>query len=63
MSPLYKDRWAKNEAWRRHPVFAKSAMFARALPGFGTAVVAFTVYVIADNYWLSENKKTVDHHH
>ncbi|KAH9929607.1 NADH dehydrogenase 1 beta subcomplex subunit 3 [Epithele typhae] len=46
---LFRDPWAKRDAWRKHPVFARRAMFFRALPGFGTAVVAFTAYVIADN--------------
>ena len=46
---LFRDPWAKREAWRSHPVFSRRQMFARAFPGFGVAVVAFTAYVIADN--------------
>ncbi|KAH8828012.1 NADH dehydrogenase 1 beta subcomplex subunit 3 [Flagelloscypha sp. PMI_526] len=61
--PVVRDRWARNEAWRKHPVFQKRAMFANILPGFGTAVVVFTAYVIADNFWLSANKKDDHGHH
>ena len=46
---LFRDPWAKREAWRSHPVFSRRQMFARAFPGFGVALVAFTAYVIADN--------------
>ncbi|EJF57660.1 NADH-ubiquinone oxidoreductase B12 subunit family-domain-containing protein [Dichomitus squalens] len=46
---LYRDPWGKREAWRKHPVFSRRQMFARAFPGFGVALVAFTAYVIADN--------------
>ena len=54
--PLFRDPWAKREAWRKHPVFSNRAMFSSLLPGFGTAVVAFTVYVIVDNVYLSKRK-------
>ena len=46
---LFRDPWAKREAWRNHPVFSRRAMFSKAFPGFGVALVAFTAYVIADN--------------
>jgi len=59
--PLFRDPWAKREAWRKHPVFANRTMFRGLLPGFGTAVVAFTAYVVLDNVYLSANKK--DSHH
>ncbi|KZV62588.1 hypothetical protein PENSPDRAFT_591208 [Peniophora sp. CONT] len=54
---LYSDPWAKRNAWRRHPVFAKRTMFANLFPGFGIAVVAFTTYVLADNLIFSQSKK------
>jgi NADH dehydrogenase (ubiquinone) 1 beta subcomplex subunit 3 len=50
--PLFRDPWAKREAWRKHPVFSNRAMFSGFLPGFGIAVVAFTAYVVADNFYL-----------
>jgi NADH dehydrogenase (ubiquinone) 1 beta subcomplex subunit 3 len=49
--PLFRDPWAKAEAWRRHPVFSSRAMFRNLFPGFGIAVVAFTGYVMFDNMY------------
>ncbi|KAH9948949.1 NADH-ubiquinone oxidoreductase B12 subunit family-domain-containing protein [Amylocystis lapponica] len=49
---LFRDPWAKREAWRKHPMFARRAMFSKMFPGFGVAVVAFTTYVIVDNVFL-----------
>ena len=53
---LYSDPWAKRNAWRRHPLFAKRQMFASLFPGFGIALVAFTTYVVADNLVFSQSK-------
>ena len=58
--PLFRDPWAKREAWRKHPVFQHSAMLKRMFPGFGIAVVAFTTYVVADNLLFS--KTSTEHH-
>ena len=58
--PLFRDPWAKREAWRKHPIFQRSAMLRKMFPGFGIAVVAFTAYVVADNYILQPNKE--QHH-
>ncbi|KAF9268913.1 hypothetical protein L218DRAFT_852565 [Marasmius fiardii PR-910] len=60
--PLYRDPWAKREAWRKHPVFGKTAMLRSMFPGFGIAVVTFTAYVIADNVYLSAKKSEQAHH-
>ncbi|KAF4563330.1 hypothetical protein EYR36_003772 [Pleurotus pulmonarius] len=54
--PLFRDPWAKREAWRKHPVFSNRAMFANLFPGFGIAVVAFTAYVVADNVYAKSRK-------
>ncbi|KAI0029985.1 NADH-ubiquinone oxidoreductase B12 subunit family-domain-containing protein [Vararia minispora EC-137] len=54
---LYRDPWAKYNAWRKHPVFARRAMFSAMFPGFGIAAVAFTTYVIADNLIFSTTKE------
>ena len=48
---LFRDPWAKREAWRRHPVFSNAAMIKNAFPGFGIAVVAFAAYVFVDNMY------------
>ena len=59
---LYRDPWAKREAWRKHPIFSNKAMFRNLFPGFGIAVVAFTAYVVAENVYLKSKGKS-DHHH
>ncbi len=61
--PLYRDPWAKREAWRRHPVFSKVSMFKNVFPGFGIAVVAFTAYVIADNVYQKGKPEHGAKHH
>ncbi|KAJ7132761.1 NADH dehydrogenase 1 beta subcomplex subunit 3 [Mycena crocata] len=58
----FRDPWAKREAWRRHPVFANRAMFANLFPGLGTAIVAFSAYVLVDNLYLSKRKPEESHH-
>ena len=50
--PMFRDPWAKREAWRKHPIFNQRAMLSKMFPGFGVAVVAFTTYVIIDNMFL-----------
>lgn len=60
--PLFRDPWAKNEAWRKSPVFSKRVMFRSMFPGFGIAVVAFTAYVVVDNVVLSAKKPDLHHH-
>ncbi|SPO37990.1 uncharacterized protein PSFLO_03467 [Pseudozyma flocculosa] len=48
MSQLYRDPWAKREAWRKHPVFSHRFMFRNLFPGFGLGLGAFLVYWAAD---------------
>lgn len=60
--PLFRDPWAKSEAWRKHPVFSNRAMFRNLFPGFGIAVVAFSAYVVVDNLYLSASKSDPKHH-
>jgi len=61
--PLYRDPWAKREAWRKHPVFKQSAMFRSMFPGFGIAAVAFTAYVVADNIYQKAKPEEHPAHH
>ncbi|KAH6914045.1 NADH dehydrogenase 1 beta subcomplex subunit 3 [Coprinopsis sp. MPI-PUGE-AT-0042] len=61
--PLFRDPWAKREAWRKSPVFSNRVMFRNLFPGFGIAVVAFTAYVAVDNFILSAHPKDSSHHH
>ena len=59
--PLFRDPWAKRDAWRKHPVFSQRAMFRNMFPGFGIAVVAFSVYVVVDNVYGKVNKTEAHH--
>jgi NADH dehydrogenase (ubiquinone) 1 beta subcomplex subunit 3 len=61
--PLFRDPWAKREAWRQSPLFSKTTVLGNMFPGFGIAVVAFTAYVIADNVYQKSSKKPDDSHH
>ncbi|ORY58001.1 NADH dehydrogenase 1 beta subcomplex subunit 3 [Leucosporidium creatinivorum] len=60
--PLYRDPWAKREAWRKSAIFTNKAMFRNLFPGFGIAVVAFSAYVAYDNT-VSSAKATASEHH
>ncbi|KDR75862.1 hypothetical protein GALMADRAFT_68810 [Galerina marginata CBS 339.88] len=60
--PLFRDPWAKGEAWRKSPIFTNRIMLRNLFPGFGIAVVAFTAYVVADNIYFGA-QKTDSHHH
>jgi len=46
--PLYRDPWARREAWRKSPIFSTRTQMRKLFPGFGIAVVAFGVYLIAE---------------
>ncbi|EJD03355.1 uncharacterized protein FOMMEDRAFT_85235 [Fomitiporia mediterranea MF3/22] len=61
--PLYRDPWAKREAWRNHPIFSRTTVFRNIFPGFGIAVVAFTGYVIYDNINVKTKAKEANGHH
>ncbi|PWN48558.1 hypothetical protein IE53DRAFT_389233 [Violaceomyces palustris] len=44
MSQLYRDPWAKREAWRKHPIFSYRYMVRNMFPGFGIGLGAFLAY-------------------
>lgn len=50
---LYRDPWAKREAWRKHPMFSGRSYFRQMFPGFGIAAVTFGLYVAWDEWRLS----------
>ncbi|KAF8906504.1 NADH dehydrogenase 1 beta subcomplex subunit 3 [Gymnopilus junonius] len=60
--PLFRDPWAKREAWRKSSIFTNRVMIRNLFPGFGIAVVAFTAYVVADNMFFSSQKHETHHH-
>ncbi|KAK1780968.1 hypothetical protein QBC45DRAFT_449708 [Copromyces sp. CBS 386.78] len=52
------DPWKENESWRTTGEFSRSERFRGALPGFGTASVAFAIYCIYEHLFLKD-----EHHH
>ncbi|KAI9605017.1 hypothetical protein H4Q26_002988 [Puccinia striiformis f. sp. tritici PST-130] len=56
--PIYRDPWAKREAWRKHPVFDRRTQIRNMFPGFGIALIAFSGYVAWDNL-SSPNSSTI----
>ncbi|GLB37453.1 putative NADH-ubiquinone oxidoreductase B12 subunit family protein [Lyophyllum shimeji] len=59
--PLFRDPWAKREAWRKHPVFSNRAMFRNLFPGFGIGVIISVG--IADNQYTPEWSTLYSHAH
>ncbi|GAA97410.1 uncharacterized protein L969DRAFT_49402 [Mixia osmundae IAM 14324] len=57
--PLYRDPWARRNAWRTHPVFSNRQMFKNLFPGFGIAVVAFAAFVGIDNLIHPSNMEAI----
>ena len=40
MTDLYRDPWAKREAWRKHPIFSMRYYVRHMFPGLGLGAVA-----------------------
>ncbi|KAK4218010.1 NADH-ubiquinone oxidoreductase B12 subunit family domain containing protein [Rhypophila sp. PSN 637] len=55
--PRY-DPWERSEAWRYTGPNSRRNRFKNALPGFGTATVAFAIYCAYEHFFLKD-----DHHH
>ncbi|KAI5278771.1 hypothetical protein KEM52_004587 [Ascosphaera acerosa] len=49
-----RDPWARAETWRYTGPFSRFNRWRRALPGFGTAVVAFAGYCAYEAVFLKE---------
>lgn len=60
--PLYRDPWAKREAWRKSPVFTTRSYMRHLFPGFGIGLAAFIAYVIVDETVLKHRAQN-DHGH
>ncbi|CAP68799.1 uncharacterized protein PODANS_7_7670 [Podospora anserina S mat+] len=54
--PRY-DPWERNEAWRYTGRFSRFNRYRNALPGFGTAVVAFTAYCVYEQLFLKKDER------
>ena len=48
MSNMYRDPWARAEAWRKHPIFSNRFLFRSFMPGFTLGAAAFTIYYAVD---------------
>ncbi|KZV86579.1 hypothetical protein EXIGLDRAFT_621717 [Exidia glandulosa HHB12029] len=59
--PLYRDPWAKREAWRKSPIFTTRSYLRHLFPGFGIGLAAFVVYVVVDETVLK--KRAQNGHH
>ena len=57
MSELFHDRWAKREAWRKHPIFSMRYYVTHMFPGLTLGVTAFVAYCA----WEKFGKKPVAH--
>ncbi|KAI9032702.1 NADH-ubiquinone oxidoreductase B12 subunit family-domain-containing protein [Phycomyces blakesleeanus] len=55
-TPVYHDPWAKREAWRKHPIFSKTAGLRTLFPGLGIATVAFAAYCGYEAVFLKDKK-------
>ncbi|WFD39517.1 uncharacterized protein MJAP1_002495 [Malassezia japonica] len=45
MPELYRDPWAKREAWRKHPLFSMRYYARNMFPGLGLGATAFAIYL------------------
>jgi len=60
--PLYRDPWAKREAWRKSPIFSNRAYLRNLFPGFGIGLGAFIAYVIVDETILKRRAASQPSH-
>ena len=60
--PLYRDPWAKREAWRKSSLFTTRSYLKHLFPGFGIGLAAFVAYVIVDETVLKKRAASNDHH-
>ncbi|KAG2134347.1 NADH dehydrogenase 1 beta subcomplex subunit 3 [Suillus cothurnatus] len=49
--PLFRDPWAKREAWRKHLVFTNRTVSSSMFPRLGIVLIAFIVYVAVYNFY------------
>ena len=59
---LYRDPWAKREAWRKAPIFSTRSYMRNLFPGFGIGLAAFVAYVIVDETILKSRQPAAGHH-
>ncbi|KAG6290879.1 hypothetical protein E4U09_004203 [Claviceps aff. purpurea] len=59
--PRY-DPWEKAEEWRYTAHFTRWNRFKNALPGLGTATVAFTGYCLYEHFFMEDEHHGEAHH-
>ena len=75
---VFKDPWAKREAWRSHPFFSRRNRVMAMFPGLGIGSAAFIVYLAYDHWyqtsgpgkeenekwakWMEERNQRLHHH-
>lgn len=59
MSDLFRDPWAKREAWRKHPIFSTRYYVRHMFPGFTLGVSAFVAYLAWEKF--GQNKGAHGH--
>ncbi|RKP10569.1 NADH dehydrogenase 1 beta subcomplex subunit 3 [Thamnocephalis sphaerospora] len=62
-STVRRDPWAKLEAWRKHPVFSRTAQLRASFPGLGIATVAFAAYCGVEWALTKKSDKPAEGHH
>ena len=50
MPDIYRDPWAKREAWRKHPIFTNRFYLRHMFPGLTLGVSAFVVYCVWEKF-------------
>ena len=58
-TPLYRDPWARSEAWRKPPIFSNRYLFRSFLPGFGLGAAAFGIYFAVDTLTHPSNVEKI----
>ena len=61
MPELYRDPWAKREAWRKHPLFSTRFYMRNMFPGLGLGTSAFVLYLVYDKFRGDQLKKAAHH--
>ncbi|RPB26858.1 hypothetical protein L211DRAFT_804467 [Terfezia boudieri ATCC MYA-4762] len=62
-TPPRKDPWARGETWRYAGPFTRWNRFKMALPGLGTATVAFAAYCAYEALFMKDDHQHGGEHH
>ena len=59
---VYKDPWARFEAWRYQPEFTVRRNLMRMIPGLTWGIGAFLVAITVEKVFFSDDSKSSGHH-